>query len=267
MTDDPKVYTFERFKTAGGRITPEEFDAIVNGSADTIAKEDDRQDTDAETTPDKCQRCGNMDIVEKAKFCGECGYPAKYMTCRRLGIILKDDPLYDPKTETLTSEEPMDDADKALQENHADRIPFTADRWLLRHKSPTEKEQAGNDEPTEPPAVDSKAQTQTADCKPALRTHQITLKVNDEELQEIDDKARTLAMTLGAFCRMASLGIKPKTVIPAQTIKDISRWSANLNQLAAAYNSIGKIDMMKIEALRNDAIKLMQIIKAGKGEE
>lgn len=297
---------------------------IRNNPLDSLTKDNDRQDTDAETTPDKCPRCGNTNIADTAKFCGICGYPTIYMTARRMGIICKVDPLYNPLTETLTTqEEPMDD--EAAIKHVKDNLKIVEQLRNINNADEDEKKRLlamAHDminKPVECPQckkpnkrgddfcgdcggklldivekvkqayikvkalqpqqdatantipdsittpMDDEAQEQpptVVDSK-QKRTHQIFMKVNEEELQAIDEKARIYAMPLSAFCRMASLGIKPRTVIPAQTIKDISRWSANLNQLSAIKNSSGTIDMKKIEDLRQDAIRLMQIIKKG----
>ena len=96
--------------------------------------------------------------------------------------------------------------------------------------------------------------------KTDVKSTRIQLRCTPEESQMIKDKARSAGMTVSDFLRAAAFNTKIQAPIPEDVRRAISRWSANLNQLARAANITGQVEAREIARLRADAQAILQAI-------
>jgi hypothetical protein len=76
-----------------------------------------------------------------------------------------------------------------------------------------------------------------------LRVHHVSVRVNDAELQQLDERRAPLCMQRGEFLRCAALHKLPPTIPPLnrQAWEALARGLGNLNQITHAVN-LGQVD-------------------------
>ena len=77
------------------------------------------------------------------------------------------------------------------------------------------------------------------------RNHCVSVRVNDDELAELDRRRAGFRMQRGEYLRAAAFGYLPH-VIPAinqDAHDELRRIGVNLNQIAKRANALGNIDM------------------------
>ncbi len=92
------------------------------------------------------------------------------------------------------------------------------------------------------------------------RDKRIEVRVNDEELAKLEEKAKTAGLPVSTYLRQAGLNRHIKPPIPEDVRKSISRWSANLNQVARHANATGKVEAELVEALRSEAREVLKTL-------
>lgn len=81
--------------------------------------------------------------------------------------------------------------------------------------------------------------------KQSRRTHNLVVRLTDEEMNQLKDKARKLNLTRSEYCRAMILGlrIRDKTPEMRELTQHLIRGCGNLNQFQHYLNAHGKDDV------------------------
>lgn len=101
-----------------------------------------------------------------------------------------------------------------------------------------------------------------------LRRHCVSVRLNDDELRQLDEQRASVQMQRGEYFRAAALHQLPPTIpaINRSAYLELTRIGANLNQLAKRANSG---DLPELDQLRGqlDALRLTLItVVEGEGD-
>jgi hypothetical protein len=94
-----------------------------------------------------------------------------------------------------------------------------------------------------------------------MKSKRLTVRLTDEELEIIRQKAKIAKLSLSRLMVSASLSRKIEPPIPDDIRKNIAGFGRNLNQLAHLSNATGTAaEIEAIEMLRADARKIVSAI-------
>lgn len=93
------------------------------------------------------------------------------------------------------------------------------------------------------------------------RTITLSVRVDGDEKQRLDDSAQEAGMRTAAFLRTCGLRKKITAPLLKETRNAIRTLSTNLNQLARGYNTTGETPgVTAVEQLRDEAKKIVRAI-------
>ncbi len=100
------------------------------------------------------------------------------------------------------------------------------------------------------------------------KRHRITIRLTDEELNKIREKAKKEGLTISDLFRQSVLGksaVRRKRKIDCNVVKmlayEINKIGVNINQIAKRINTTGEIDIQVLESLVNIEYTLAEILK------
>jgi len=100
------------------------------------------------------------------------------------------------------------------------------------------------------------------------KRHRITIRLTDEELNKIREKAKKKGLTISDLFRQSVLGksaVRRKQKIDCNVVKilayEINKVGVNINQIAKGINTTGEIDIQVLESLLNIEYTLAEILK------
>lgn len=93
-----------------------------------------------------------------------------------------------------------------------------------------------------------------ANNRPEKRAREITIRVSDDELQELHD--RKTDMTLAGWLRNLGLGITPIKQADPTLVRALGRMGSNLNQIAKYANTHNKLD----QNVLNEIIAIRKVL-------
>ena len=106
------------------------------------------------------------------------------------------------------------------------------------------------------------------------KRHRITIRLTDEELQKIREKAKENSTSISDLFRQSVLGksaMRRKQKIDCEAVKmlvyEINKIGVNLNQIAKKINTSRDIDIQVLEHLRNIEYALSELLQKAIDDE